>query len=66
MSDTTRVQGPVDVRSDSPERVAYELMTRIDGTNEIDPSKKNEAYWLSLYHRCYRVVVRGNDPKDIK
>ncbi|HIJ77657.1 MAG TPA: hypothetical protein HPP81_13220 [Deltaproteobacteria bacterium] len=53
-----RVLGPVEVASDSKERVAYELMNQIanfemDGQGE---ARKTPRYWLSLYRKCHKAV----------
>lgn len=49
------VAGPVTVRSDSAERVAYELMMQI-ATNEGKYNESNRDYWLTLYWQCRKAT----------
>ena len=57
------VSGPVQVRSDSPQRVALELAERI--TIYAGDEKRRPEYWFKLYAQCHRLVVSGWDPKDL-
>jgi hypothetical protein len=51
------VSGPVQVKSDSNARVAYDLMSHISGWEDAprDERKKRE-YWLTLYWQCYQAA----------
>lgn len=61
MSDSTRISGPVNVQSDSRQRVAYDLMERIAGWDAgKDQEKRSRDYWLRLYSQCYSVVDGGS------
>jgi len=64
--DQVQVSGPISasVQQDSRERVAFDLMARIVGQEELDKAAPR-SYFLSLYSQCL-AVVRGSDPpKDI-
>jgi hypothetical protein len=37
------------VERDSHERVAFDLMLRIESTADNEPEKKDRAYYLALY-----------------
>ena len=58
-SDSVSVSGPVNIQSDSQERVAFDLMQKIDYYSELDSNKKNKAYWLNLYSQCLKTVHGG-------
>jgi hypothetical protein len=44
------------VERDSHERVAFDLMLRIESTADNEPEKKDRAYYLALYRQCYKAV----------
>jgi hypothetical protein len=48
-----KVDGPVQIQSDSRHRVAFDLMLQISAH---DKDEKNAAYFLKLYKRCLAVV----------
>lgn len=53
MSDSMKINGPVSVTANCKERVAFELMEKISGWEDIDKlEKKNRDYWLDLYTAC--------------
>ncbi|MDA3902452.1 MAG: hypothetical protein PF441_03260 [Desulfuromusa sp.] len=57
MADDVKIKGPVEIQSDSKERVAYDLMVKISDWDNIPEAKKeNKKYWLSLYLQCGRAV----------
>lgn len=74
MVDNVQLNGPIEIKDNSAERVAYDLMTRIahaESGTSIDPNRdvrdaqKKRDYWLTLYAESYR-VVNGHSypPKD--
>ncbi len=51
------VSGPIEVKSNSPERVAYELMKLIAiEENAGDQDKSKREYWLTLYRQCLKAT----------
>jgi len=47
----------MEIRSDSKERVAYELMSRIAVLEEIsDQQRASKSYWFGLYRQCFKAV----------
>lgn len=64
MATDMRITSPVDVRADSRERVAYDLMNKI-GFEENSNDATKRDYWLELYYRCYR-ATQGYDLATIK
>lgn len=61
---STTVSGPVQVVSDSKQRVALELAEKIDYFSNIPRDKKDRTYWLTLYRQCYK-AVNGNKLESI-
>jgi hypothetical protein len=56
------ISNPVSIESDSKQRVAYDLMIKIDWA---DQSKvKDRSYWLTLYRQCYK-ATSGHALKSI-
>lgn len=51
MADTTKIQGPVEIKDNSAERVAYDLFMYIVGDN---PQRQEEQ--LELYAKCLLTV----------
>ena len=48
-----RVTSPIEIKSDSEARVAYDLMVFISHREQIDDAtKKSRDYWLKLYYQC--------------
>ena len=66
MADQIQLQGPVDVRSDSKERVAFDLMTKIAFSETGAGPARDRDYFLNLYVECHRVVVAGWDLKTTR
>lgn len=62
MTDSVRIQGPVEIKGDSRERVAFDLMEKINKYNADTNIAKNEAYFFNLYRQCLR-VVEGKIPE---
>lgn len=61
---TVQVSTPVRVESDSKQRVAYDLMHKIDAYSGLDNTQKHKTYWLTLYRQCFKAVV-GHDLESI-
>ena len=59
-NDSVSVSGPINVQSDSKERVAFELMEKIDIFSEVRSESKDKAYWLTLYSQCLSTVRGGS------
>jgi hypothetical protein len=57
MAENFSVSGPIDVSADSPQRVAYDLMTLI-ASYENKSAQKDRRYWLTLFYQCV-AVSRG-------
>ena len=52
-----RVTQPVEIKSDSEARVAYDLMLFIAGREKIDDTQKSSRdHWLKLYLQCRRAT----------
>lgn len=57
MSDSVSVSGPVEVKTDSNARVAFDLMSYISGWEQpSDTDKQGREYWLTLYWQCYQAA----------
>jgi len=61
MADTVKIDGPVKIQSDSPHRVAFDLMLEISARGK---GTKDEAFFLTLYSRCLKVVRGGTATND--
>lgn len=64
VNDSVSISGPVNVQSDSKERVALELMEKVDSYSSMISERKDKAYWLNLYSQCLS-IVRGNSVSRI-
>lgn len=53
---STKIDGPVHVVSDSPQRVALDLLRLIDGYSNLKREEKDKKYWLTLYRQCHKAV----------
>jgi hypothetical protein len=62
-NDTVSVTGPIQIHSDSKERVAFELAELIAKHSGLAFEKKDEAYWLTLYDKCLR-ATKGRSPQS--
>jgi len=62
MVDKTEISKPIEIKDNSVERVAFDLMEKIayleNATSEgyIQPSSRE--YFLKLYNQCHKVVSR--------
>lgn len=70
MSNDLKVSGPIEVKDNSAERVAFDLMRVIAGNENNRPqpdcaAKKasNRLYYLNLYAESLRVVKGGMVPE---
>lgn len=66
MADKVNIESPVIVESDSKQRVAFELMDRIDTCGNVKPDQKDKKYWLTLYRQCYKAVSGSSLSEIIK
>lgn len=55
-NESVSVSGPVNVVSDSKQRVAYDLMKTIDLCSPLKTEQKTKDYWLKLYRQCYKAT----------
>ena len=71
MSNDLKVSGPIEVKDNSAERVAYDLMLMI--ASRENPFKgdqcqarknSNRLYYLNLYAECVSAVKYGNVPQS--
>ena len=62
MSNDLKVSGPIEVKDNSAERVAFDLMARIafaeDGSQKELSNPRD--YYLELYYQCLK-TVKGRD-----
>lgn len=71
MSDSITVTRPIEIKDNSVERVAFDLMARIAEVekatgNDEDRTSNPREYYLKLYNQCHKVVSwSGVDVKDI-
>jgi hypothetical protein len=62
MSEDVRVRGPVEVRSESVERVAFDLLEKI-ASYEDRAGTPPRRYFLDLYHLCW-LAAHGNETEE--
>ena len=71
MADSMKIQGPVEVKDNSAERVAFDLMSVI--ANRENPAMGNECqarknssrlYYLNLYAECINTVKYQQVPES--
>jgi hypothetical protein len=65
-NETVSVSGPISVKSDAKQRVAFDLMYHI-GSQCYDSDKaaqKSKEYWLKLYRQCWK-AANGNALESI-
>lgn len=68
MADSMKIQGPVEVKDNSAERVAFDLMEKISNSENYSEThaemKENKRhYFLKLYSQCLDVVNDRGAPK---
>lgn len=65
MNDRTQITNPIEIKDNSKERVAYDLMEKIASyerssgaslVQEVVLKQRSRAYWLKLYNQSYKVV----------
>jgi len=54
--DNVSVSGPIDVVTDSKQRVAFDLMKLIDSHSPVELDRQSKDYWLTLYRQCYKAA----------
>jgi hypothetical protein len=59
MADNMSVTGPVLINHDGAHRVAWEVAKQIDSTSQVEPEKKDERYWLTLFEHALAIANRG-------
>lgn len=71
MAESLKVQGPIEIKDNSAERVAYDLMTVIahneNPTYDNHCAAKrasNRLYYLNLYKECLDVVKHSEVPES--
>ncbi|WP_151791767.1 hypothetical protein [Acinetobacter soli] len=71
MVDKTEISKPIEIKDNSVERVAFDLMSRIAEAERVtgkDEGKKDNPreYYLKLYNQCHKVVSwSGVNVKDV-
>lgn len=57
MSSDMRITGPVDIRSETEARVAFDLMCYIAERETLTEAQRaDRAHWLRLYLQCRRAT----------
>lgn len=71
MAESMKVQGPVEIKENSAERVAFDLMNTIayeensDYSNQpVAKKNSNRLYYLNLYKECLNVVQGYSVPES--
>jgi hypothetical protein len=67
MAEKNSVEEPVNIVSDSPQRVAFDLMKHI-ANQEIRSApaeQRDRAYWLTLFYQCMAVSKNKTSPLDL-
>ena len=62
-SESVSVSGPIEIRTESRARVAYDLMQHI-ASREKHPQRESDPrkYYLELYHACNKATL-GREPE---
>ena len=56
-TESVSIAQPIEVKSDSKSRVAFDLMEHIGRRDNIpDEQKKSRSYWLTLYVQCLKAT----------
>ncbi|WP_218689082.1 hypothetical protein [Psychrobacter sp. BF1] len=71
MADSMNIQGPIEIKDNSAERVAYDLMLVIahnengrSGTACVAKEASNRLYYLTLYAECLTAVKHRTVPES--
>lgn len=57
MNDKIEIQRPVEIKENSKERVALDLMERIARIDDRFETEQNDRkYWLTLYYQCLKAT----------
>jgi len=51
-NETVTLSGPISIKDNSKERVAFDLMSQISNHEPKDNPIKNRQYYLTLYTQC--------------
>ena len=69
MSDSITVTKPIEIKDNSIERVAFDLMEKIAQAEHAKQDNFREPnsreYYLTLYRQCHKIVSGRVDVKDI-
>ena len=62
------ITSPVKVVSDSPQRVAFDLMQHIGSAtySDLKDAQKTKDYWLKLYRQCYKAAIGSSQESILK
>lgn len=64
MLDKTEISKPIEIKDNSVERVAFDLMEKIayleNATNDGYLQPNTREYFLKLYNQCHKVVDNRN------
>ena len=55
MGDKFEIKNPIEIKDNSKERVAIDLMKFI-GDEEIERPNRDRRYWLVLYRQCLKAT----------
>lgn len=72
MTETTSISNPIEIKDNSKERVAFDLMEKIatfergsasTRSEEIVSQQRNRNYWFKLYNQSLE-TIEGNYKQD--
>ncbi|WP_315075588.1 hypothetical protein [Acinetobacter guillouiae] len=65
MTEKTQIANPIEIKDNSKERIAFELMEKIANyergsgaglVSEVAAKQRSRDYWFKLYNQSYKVV----------
>jgi len=65
MNDRTQITNPIEIKDNSKERVAFDLMDKIASfergsgpslIRDVMEKQRSREYWLKLYNQSYKVI----------
>ena len=56
MSDNVNVSGPIEIKDNSKERVALDLLKIINSYESQSDHEKKRSYYLTLYSQCLKAT----------
>lgn len=71
MNDKVKIDTPIEIKDNSKERVAFDLMVKIAQAENktaaaFSEPQRNRLYWLRLYNQCHRLVSwEGATPESV-